>query len=117
MPINMFKNARDTRAFEAGQVVFKAGDPGDAMFAVVEGSIELSREGAVIETVGEGGIFGELALVDDSPRGATAVAAAPTRLAVVDQQHFIFLVQEHPTFAVQVMRIMAERLRAANERH
>ena len=74
------------------------------------------RDGRVIETVGEGGILGELALVDHSVRGATATAATAARLAPVDESRFTFLVQEHPTFALQVMKIMAERLRQANQR-
>ncbi len=113
---NIFRNARDTAAFEPGQVVFKQGEPGDVMYAVVEGRVDLTRDGRMIESVGEGEIFGELALVDDSPRGATAAAATSARLAPVDTRRFTFLVQEHPTFALQVMAVMAERLRHANER-
>ena len=70
--IDIFRNAREIVAFEPGQIVFSEGDPGDRMYAVVEGIVELSRNGTVIETVGEGNIFGELALVDDHSRGATA---------------------------------------------
>ena len=114
---NFFRNARDVSALEPGQVVFKQGDAGDVMYAVVEGSIDLTRDGELIERVDEGEIFGELALVDDSPRGATAVAGTAARVAPVDKRHFTFLVQEHPTFALQVMAVMAERLRLANERH
>ena len=84
------------------------------MYAVVEGVVELSRNGTAIETVGEGNIFGELALVDDHSRGATATAATAARLAPVDKARFTFLVQEHPTFALQVMAVMAERIRNAN---
>jgi CRP-like cAMP-binding protein len=113
--ISIFRSARDTVELETGQVVFKEGDPGDVMYAVVEGSVEIARDGHVIETVPAGGIFGELALVDDSARGATATAAATTRLAKVDKKQFTYLVHEHPTFALQVMKIMAERLRNANK--
>jgi CRP/FNR family transcriptional regulator, cyclic AMP receptor protein len=113
--INIFGSARDPLELEAGEVVFKEGDTGDVMYAVVKGSVELVREGRVIETVDDGGIFGELALVDESTRGATATTATPTRLARVDKKHFTYLVHEHPTFALQVMKIMAERLRNANK--
>jgi CRP-like cAMP-binding protein len=113
--INIFRSARDTVALEAGEVVFKEGDPGDVMYAVVEGSVDIARAGNVIETVPAGGIFGELALVDESARGATATVATAARLAKVDKKHFTYLVHEHPTFALQVMKVMAERLRSANE--
>ena len=75
MTMNMFKNARDVREFEPGQIVFKQGEPGDAMYAVVEGRVDITLDGETIETVAEGGIFGELALVDEQTRGATATAA------------------------------------------
>jgi CRP-like cAMP-binding protein len=116
--INIFRNARDVATFEPGAIVFEEGDAGDAMYAVVDGTIDIVRDGATIETIGAGGIFGELALVDSGPRGATAIASgsSATRLARVDKAHFTFLVQEHPTFALQVMAVMSERLRRANER-
>ena len=68
-------------------------------------------------SVGVGSILGELALIDASPRAATARATVPTRVARIDKKHFMFLVQEHPTFALQVMAVMADRLRHANEGH
>lgn len=114
--INIFKHAQDTVALQPGEVLFRQGDPGDVMFAVVEGEIELSRAGNVIETVGPGGITGELALIDSAPRSATATAGAAARVVPVDHKYFTFLVQEHPTFALQVMTVMAERLRKTNER-
>src|SRR5262249_45821242 len=113
--IGIFRNARDVVTLEAGQVVFKEGEPGDVMYAVLDGRIDISRDGAVIEEVGVGGIFGELALVDDGGiRGATATAGTAVKLAPVDKQHFTFLVQEHPTFALQVMSVLAGRIRNAN---
>ena len=112
--INVFRNATDTEPLESGAVLFRKGEPGDVMFAVAEGQIELSVDGHVVEEVGPGGILGELALIDASPRSATAIAVAPSRVVRVDQAHFRYLVQEHPTFALLVMEVMAERLRRAN---
>jgi CRP-like cAMP-binding protein len=113
--LSMFRHARVTRDLEPGEVLFLEGDPGDVMFAVVEGQIELTRGGTVIANVTAGGIVGELALIDSAPRSASATALASTRVAPVDHKYFTFLVQEHPTFALQVMTVMAERLRNANE--
>jgi len=112
--INIFKNAPDSEDLEPGNELFHQGDAGDAMFAVVEGEIELSLGDRVIEKVGPGGIIGEMALIDAGPRSATATATAASRVVRVDQRHFVFLVHEHPTFALQVMKIMADRIRRAN---
>ena len=114
--INIFRN-RDASLLEPGDVLFEAGDEGDAMFAVVEGEVELVRDGRVLETVGAGGILGELALVDPGPRSATARARTAARVVRVSLEDFTFLVHEHPTFALQVMTAMAERLRRTNEGH
>jgi len=113
--IHLFKSSPDTFELEAGAALFSEGDAGDAMFAVIEGDIEVTLGGEVVEQVGPGGIVGELALIDSSPRAATATATVASRIARIDKKHFMFLVQEHPTFALQVMAVMADRLRHANE--
>jgi CRP-like cAMP-binding protein len=112
--INVFRHAADTVALEPGELLFREGDPGDVMFAVVEGEVELGVNGTVVEAVGPGGILGELALIDAAPRSATATATTPARVVPVDAERFNYLVNEHPTFALQVMTVMAERLRRAN---
>ena len=114
--INIFNTSHDAQSFQAGEIVFKEGDVGDAMYAVVEGSVDLIHRGRTFETVGPGGILGEMALIDASPRSMTAVAASPSRLVRVDQKRFMFLVHEHPTFSLQVMAILTERLRRENDR-
>lgn len=113
--INLFKHARDIEDHAPGDVLFQEGDAGDVMFAVVEGAVDLVHDGRVIDTLGAGGILGEMALVDASPRSAAAVVKEPSRIARVDRHEFTFLVHEHPTFALQVMGVLAERLRRANE--
>jgi CRP-like cAMP-binding protein len=112
--INIFRNSRDARNLDPGEVLFQEGSEGDVMFAVIEGEIELTCHRRVIDVVGPGGIIGELALVDPAPRSATATARGGARVVLVDRQHFSFLVQQHPTFALQVMAVMAERIRRAN---
>jgi len=112
--INIFRHAPDALTLQAGDMLFREGEAGDAMFAVTEGKVELTRDGTIIEDVGPGGILGEMALIDASPRSASARAATPARVVRVDQKHFTYLVHEHPTFALQVMTVMAQRLRRAN---
>lgn len=112
----VFEPDQEYLTFVAGQVVFRRGDPADRMFAVVKGRVAIVVHGQVVETVEADGVFGEMALVDDKPRNATATATTDTTLAVIDRGHFLFLVQRNPTFALELMKIMAGRLRKMDER-
>ncbi len=110
----LFLNAQETRSVPAGGVVFQEGDAGNEMFGIVEGEIRLQTRDRVIATLGPDDIFGEMAIVDASPRMATAVATTDSVLAVIDRHRFLFLVHETPMFALSVMSAMANRLRTGN---
>lgn len=107
----LFRNAKATHTFPAGTTIFNAGDEGSEMFGIIEGAVEIRGDAGVVGRLGPGDVFGEMALVDESPRSATAVAAADTVVAAIDRHRFLFLVQETPTFALEVMTVMAERTR------
>lgn len=99
---------------EAGDEIFKEGDDGDKMFIVRTGEVEIKRDGNVVATVGPKEIFGEMALIDGSPRSADAYAKTDCSLVAVNERGFVFLVTETPYFAINVMRTLADRLRAMN---
>ncbi len=107
----LFKDSPDKVAFKAGQVVFQEGDPGKAMYVVNSGRVELRHGGRVLEVVEKGGIIGELAIVDRSPRSATAVALTDCELVSIERKRFGYFVGQMPYFAVAVMEVMANRLR------
>lgn len=109
--ITLFRRDENPAEFKQGETIFKEGDDANVMYAVIEGSVALYHNNALINTLEADEIFGEMALCDNSPRSASAVAATDCKLSVVDQQRFEFLVQQTPHFAVQVMSIMAARLR------
>jgi CRP-like cAMP-binding protein len=111
MKINLFNKDTEFLSFAAGQTVFKEGDEGDRMYAVVEGVVDIIIKGNTVEKVSEGGVFGEMALIEARPRVASAVVSADAKLVPVDRRRFEFLVQQNPFFALQLMTIMAERLR------
>jgi CRP/FNR family cyclic AMP-dependent transcriptional regulator len=113
--VNYLKHQKEMISFEAGQIVFKEGDTGDFMYGVIEGEVEISYRGHVLDVVGEGGVVGEMALVGDHTRSATVIAKTDCKLAPVNHQHFLWLVHETPTFATQVMAVMAERIRHLHE--
>jgi CRP-like cAMP-binding protein len=100
---------------EPGQVIFSAGEPGHALFIVRTGSVDLRIDGETVETVEQGGIFGELALVDPAPRSATAVAGPDCTLVMVEEESFNDLLRRVPGLGLEIMKVMARRLRRANQ--
>jgi len=115
--LNLFRNA-ETISFASGQTVFSAADKGPAMhmYVIIEGQVEIQIDTKMIELLGPGEIFGEMALIDDGPRSAAAVAKTDCRLAAVNRRRFEFMVQETPFFALAVMQILADRLRRTDAR-
>jgi CRP-like cAMP-binding protein len=81
-----------------GDFLFREGDTGDQMYVLLEGEIETRLGDFVFESAGVGALLGEMALIDDSPRTADALAKSACRLAPIDQRRFQFLVQQHPVF-------------------
>ena len=111
MKIHLFDKSTDYTLVPAGQVVFNAGDPGDSMYVVISGEVDIMSHGVVIDTVGESSIFGEMALVEDLPRTATAVVRTEAKLVAIDRNRFLFMVQQTPFFSLQVLSIVTQRLR------
>ena len=101
--------------FEPDQRIFTQDDEGAAMYVVRSGKVAIMAGGAVLESIGPNGIFGEIALIDGSPRSATAVAREPTEVAVIDERAFLYLVERNPGFALDLLRRLATRLRRMNE--
>lgn len=107
----LLRHETDIRSFKQGETIFNEGESGNCMFAVIEGTVAIELRGAIIEHVAQGGVFGEMALIDGQPRSATAVAAADCRLAAIDEKRFLRLVELTPRFALQMMQLITERLR------
>ena len=114
-PADLFSRETNTVNLAPSDTLFKAGDPGDAMFVLLEGSMVVMVGDKVVENSAPGAIVGEMALIDQSPRGATVVAREPSRLAKIDQRRFLHLIQLNPFFATHVMKVMAGRLRQMNQ--
>lgn len=113
---NIFDRDANVRSYEPGVTIFELNDAGDEMFVVLEGEVELSRSGHLLETVTRGGMFGEMALLDREPRTTTATTKTAVRAVPVTQQRFLYLVQNTPFFAVEVMQTLAKRLRTTDAR-
>ncbi len=114
--LDLFATESNPRVCEAGETIFRAYDMGAEMYVVLEGEVDLAIGPNVVETLGPGEPFGEMALIDQAPRVATATAKTRCTLAVLSEKRFLFMVQTAPHFALQIMKVMADRLRKMNAR-
>ena len=112
---SLFENSRHIQEFQAGTTIFAEGTPGDVLYVILSGEVEVSLRGELIEVLGPGELVGEMALIDPSVRSATVVAKSDCRLAVINEQRFLYMVQETPYFALHVMRVLVQRLRRSLE--
>jgi hypothetical protein len=94
--------------------VIREGEPGDALYVVVRGTVRVERGGRVLARLGAGECFGELSVIDQEPRSATVIPEADTRLLAIAQEDFYELLADHPEMAASVLRVMSRRLRAAS---
>ena len=114
--LDLLATDENPRVCEAGETIFREYDMGAEMYVVLEGEVELSFGNLGVETLGPGEPFGEMALIDQAPRVATATAKTRCSLAVIRERRFLFLIQTNPSFALQIMKVMADRLRKMNAR-
>jgi CRP-like cAMP-binding protein len=112
----LFSQAHDAISFPPGVVLFTAGDPGDYMYVVKTGEVDLIIGDEVVETAVAGTIFGELALVDSETRICTAITRTDCELVKIDEKRFTFMLQQTPYFAIEVMHTLADRLRRMDQR-
>jgi len=108
------------RRFNAGSTIFHEGDPGDAIYVVVDGRIRMSRLSgsgteATLALIGPGDCTGELALFDGRPRSATATAMQATRTFIVSRDDFVNWVKERPAASLALLETLSLRIRRTNE--
>jgi CRP/FNR family cyclic AMP-dependent transcriptional regulator len=106
--------AKDERSYAAGQTIFKTGDLATELFIIKEGSVAVRIGDRTLETLGPDEMFGEMAIVERQARGATVVAETDCVVIPVGEKQFLILIRQEPNFAVGIMRVMAQRLKASN---
>ena len=107
-------NDSDYQTYQPGDVIFSQGQTGDLMYLVKEGEVEIRLGEKVLDTIGPEGFFGEMALIDEAPRSAAAVAKTACKLSPVNQKRFMFMVQQNPIFALRLLKAMSARIRRSN---
>lgn len=103
------------RSYKAGDVIFKEGDEGEEFFIIKSGTVSIRLGNRTLQTIGEGEVFGEMALIDSEPRSATVVAETDCVVVPVSEKQFLFMTSEAPYFGLNVMRVLVQRLRLANK--
>jgi signal transduction histidine kinase len=108
--------------FAAGEVIFSAGDPGDGFYVVEHGRVRISavvgqNETRTLAMIEPGDFFGEMAVVDDAPRSASAIADVPTKAFFLSREILLGLLQDNPRLALRIVREFSVRMRALNRKY
>ena len=110
--IKILQNNSHIKSFRAGEIIFQQGTEGNLMYGIIDGEVEMLVNDKVVETIKQGDVFGQGALLhSDHLRSSTARAKTDCQIACLDRRHFLFAVQETPMFALEVMRSYSDRLR------
>ncbi|MHB8109042.1 MAG: Crp/Fnr family transcriptional regulator [Syntrophorhabdaceae bacterium] len=130
--VDLFSNLKDNEieaisrilyvnAYHRGQLIFQEGEDGNALYIVLKGAVKVclyDEEGReyVLDVIGKHGFFGELALIDELPRSANALAMEASDLLIVRRNDFMKILMDNPSISINIMRVLAGRLRMADER-
>ncbi len=130
--VNLFADLKDNEletisrilyvnTYQRGQLIFQEGEDGNALFVVLKGRVKVclyDEEGReyVLDVIGKDGFFGELALIDELPRSANAIAMEGSDLLIVRRADFTKLLMENPSISINILKVLAGRLRVADER-
>ena len=111
-----------TRTYPAGAVIFAAGDSGDGFYVVESGAVRISavvgqNEPRLLATIGVGDFFGEMAVLDDAPRSATATAEGDTAVVFIERDQLLDLLERRPQLAIALIREFSLRMRALNQKY
>ncbi len=98
------------------KVIMREGEAGVFMYVVLEGTVAVSLQSRIVERIGPGGVFGEMALVDQFPRVASAVAETDCSLLAINRNDFLSLVKTNPGFGASLLKTVAERMRYMTSR-
>lgn len=109
----LFENDPNFEFFPAGTVIFQENKPGHIMYIIQEGEVNILLKDQIVETAKVGEPLGEMAMLEPGePRSASAIAQTDCKLVPIDQKRFTFLVQQNPYFSIEIMKVLARRLRS-----
>jgi CRP-like cAMP-binding protein len=112
--LDMFKNFDNPVEFKKGDILLVQDTEGNDMYVLRDGAVEIRVGDKTLATLGPGDFFGEMAIIDEKHRSGSVVAASDGTMVPITRDRFKFLVQNHPFFALEVMKTLVDRLRAMN---
>ncbi|MFA6972568.1 MAG: cyclic nucleotide-binding domain-containing protein [Gallionella sp.] len=113
---DLFRHDPEFVSIKSGDCLFREGEVGNSMYVLISGQAEITVSGIMFEKCTQGSFVGEMAVIDNSPHSATVTARTDCNFAVINSKRFHFLVDETPGFAINVMRVMASRLKECDQR-
>ena len=112
---DLFKAEPHVRTLCDNEALFVQGESGSKVYILLDGVIDIVVDGRIVEIAERGAVLGEMALIDKAPRSASAIARSVCRVAEITYDRFLYLVSHTPNFALQVMKIMSDRIRNMDE--
>ena len=116
---NILKYAGTPKPYDKGSHIFKKGDPGDSMFVVTHGEVEILSDGKVVDHLTDGEIFGEMALIDKAPRSASVTTLEESKILKIARTDFFQIIRDKPPLATKLLwsflQVLSTRLRTTNE--
>jgi CRP/FNR family cyclic AMP-dependent transcriptional regulator len=109
------KKAGTSFNYAAGSIIFNKGDPGECMYVVQSGVIEMVIGDRVVEVCSANEAIGFMSMIDEAPRSSTARVKEACEVSVIDRRKFRFMVDEVPNFALYIMGAMARRIRGMGQ--
>jgi CRP/FNR family transcriptional regulator, cyclic AMP receptor protein len=113
--LEQFRDSTGIKTLPAGTTIFKAGDPADFVYILMDGQANLLVGKTIVEVATRGNLLGEIALIDGKPRSATVVTRTQVRVLPIDAERFEQLLRDMPEFSRYVLTSMAERMRRMND--
>lgn len=120
--LGTLKRSIQVRTFSSGQVIFTEGDDGDGLYMIQQGVVQISalvnqHERRILSRLNPGDFFGEMAVVDNEPRSATATTEEEARVFFIPREEMLRMLEHSPKFAVNLMREFSLRLREFNRQY
>lgn len=115
--VDIFSGSDAVKKYQEGAVIFDEGQVQKIMYVLIKGQVKISTDGEILNVINEGEIFGEMAIIEDLPRTASAICLTDCQLVAINEKRFYQLVHEIPFFAKEVMRTMSRRLRELDHHH